>query len=108
MLVVGDLLKDLPPEDRVSPIVGMIQGVVERAGELRVEVPDTNEGKELLKFCRKLTVPLRQALRDAGVMLNRRATSALLFTCFLSPAAAVTLATLTVTTTPLSLWVFLG
>lgn len=71
MLVVGDLLKDLPPEDRVSPIVGMIQGVVERAGELRVEVPDTNEGKELLKFCRKLTVPLRQALRDAGVMLNR-------------------------------------
>ena len=27
MLVVGELLRDLPPEDRVSPIVGMLIGV---------------------------------------------------------------------------------
>lgn len=59
MIVVGELLRDLPPEDRVSPIVGMLIGVVDRGGELRVEVPDTNESKELMKFCRKLTVPLR-------------------------------------------------
>ncbi|QBH95627.1 23S rRNA (cytidine(2498)-2'-O)-methyltransferase RlmM [Limnobaculum zhutongyuii] len=71
MLVVGDLLKDLPVEDRVSPIVGMIQGVVENAGEVRVEVPDTNDGKELLKFCRKLTVPLRQVMRERGIMLAK-------------------------------------
>ncbi len=64
MMVVGELLKDLPPEDRVSPIVGMLVGVIEKAGELRVEVADTNESKELLKFCRKLTVPLRSALRE--------------------------------------------
>lgn len=64
MMVVGELLKDLPPEDRVSPIVGMLTGVVEKAGELRVEVADTNESKELLKFCRKLTVPLRNAMRE--------------------------------------------
>ncbi len=44
----------------------MLQGVVEKGGELRVEVADTNESKELLKFCRKFTVPLRAALRDAG------------------------------------------
>ncbi len=52
----------------------MLQGVVEKGGELRVEVADTNESKELLKFCRKFTVPLRAALRDAGVLatLKRR------------------------------------
>ncbi|KEY59370.1 23S rRNA (cytidine(2498)-2'-O)-methyltransferase RlmM [Serratia sp. DD3] len=71
MLVVGELLRHLPPEDRVSPIVGMLIGVVERAGELRVEVPDTNESKELMKFCRKLTVPLRAAMREQRVMMAR-------------------------------------
>ena len=35
MFVVGELLRDLPPEDRISPIVGMLQGVVEKGGELR-------------------------------------------------------------------------
>ncbi|VEB88416.1 putative RNA 2'-O-ribose methyltransferase [Citrobacter koseri] len=53
MFVVGELLRDLPPEDRITPIVGMLQGVVEKGGELRVEVADTNESKELMKFCRK-------------------------------------------------------
>lgn len=48
----------------------MLQGVVEKGGELRVEVADTNESKELLKFCRKFTVPLRASLRDAGVLAN--------------------------------------
>ena len=48
--VVGELLQHLPPEDRITPIVGMLQGVVEKGGELRVEVADTNESKELLKF----------------------------------------------------------
>lgn len=70
MIVVGELLKDLPTDDRVSPIVGMLMGVVERAGDLRVEVPDTNESKELMKFCRKLTVPLRQALREQKILLS--------------------------------------
>ncbi|WP_314190736.1 23S rRNA (cytidine(2498)-2'-O)-methyltransferase RlmM, partial [Yersinia massiliensis] len=71
MMVVGELLKDLPPEDRVSPIVGMLVGVIEKAGELRVEVPDTNESKELLKFCRKLTVPLRSAMREQKILSVR-------------------------------------
>ncbi|WP_350304677.1 23S rRNA (cytidine(2498)-2'-O)-methyltransferase RlmM [Photorhabdus viridis] len=69
MLVVGELLRDLSPEDRISPIIGMLQGVMERAGELRVEVPDTNESKELLKFCRKFTVPLRNAMRQEKILL---------------------------------------
>ena len=48
MLVVGELLRDLPPEDRITPIVGMLSGVVEKGGELRVEVPDTNEANKCL------------------------------------------------------------
>jgi 23S rRNA C2498 (ribose-2'-O)-methylase RlmM len=70
MFVAGELLKDLSPEDRITPIVGMLQGVVEKGGDLRVEVADTNESKELMKFCRKFTVPLRAALREAGVLTN--------------------------------------
>ena len=42
MFVVGELLQYLPPEDRITPIVGMLQGVVEKGGDLRVEVADTN------------------------------------------------------------------
>lgn len=68
MFVAGELLKDLPSEDRITPILGMLQGVVEKGGDLRVEVADTNESKELMKFCRKLTVPLRSNLREAGVL----------------------------------------
>jgi 23S rRNA (cytidine2498-2'-O)-methyltransferase len=70
MVVVGELLRDLPPEDRISPVAGMLNGVVEKGGDLRVEVPDTNEAKELLKFCRKFTVPLRAALRQQNSLLN--------------------------------------
>ncbi|CIE71470.1 glucarate permease [Salmonella enterica subsp. enterica serovar Typhi] len=32
--VVGELLQHLPPEDRITPIVGMLQGVVEKGGWL--------------------------------------------------------------------------
>lgn len=74
MFVAGELLRDLPPEDRITPIVGMLTGVVEKAGELRVEVPDTNEAKELTKFCRKLTVPLRASLRASKILLNYEST----------------------------------
>jgi len=70
MIVAGELLRDLPPEDRITPIVGMLNGAVEKGGDLRVEVPDTNESKELLKFCRKFTVPLRASLRSHNILLN--------------------------------------
>lgn len=71
MVVVGDLLKGLPTEDRITPIVAALKLQIQRAGELRVEVPDTNESKELLKFCRKLTVPLRGALRTEKILLGK-------------------------------------
>lgn len=86
MVVVGELLRDLPQEDRVSPIVGMLIGVIDRGGELRVEVPDTNESKELMKFCRKLTVPLRIAMREQKVLMAREnATRPVVHVFFIAP-----------------------
>ncbi|QSX34757.1 23S rRNA (cytidine(2498)-2'-O)-methyltransferase RlmM [Shewanella avicenniae] len=67
MFVSSDLLTDLPAEDRITPIVEALQAAP-KAGELRVETPDTNEAKELLTFCRKFTVPLRQALKNNGLL----------------------------------------
>ncbi|KYI90918.1 23S rRNA methyltransferase, partial [Salmonella enterica subsp. enterica serovar Typhimurium] len=71
--VVCELLQHLPPEVRITPIVGMLMGVVEKGGELRVEVADTNESKELMTFCRSITENLSAALRDAGVLTNSEA-----------------------------------
>ncbi|EFL92533.1 putative methyltransferase [Candidatus Regiella insecticola LSR1] len=75
MMVVGELLRHLPSHDRISSIVGMLIGVIENGGELRVEVADTNKSKELLKFCRKLTVPLRKCLREHKILLTNYAPS---------------------------------
>lgn len=69
-------VKDLPSQDRVSALqLALLDDSVQEnfagvkpAGSLRVETPDTNLGKELSKFCRKFTVPLRQGLRQAGWM----------------------------------------
>lgn len=70
MFVAGDLLVDLPTEDRITPIIEALSGIVDKAGDLRVEVADTNEGKQLAGFCRKFTVPLRQALRTKRILLK--------------------------------------
>ncbi len=106
MIVVGELLRDLPPEDRVSPIVGMLIGVVDRGGELRVEVPDTNESKELMKFCRKLTVPLRAAMREQKVLMARENPTRPVVHVFSSRRAAAMSVTPTATTTHRSIWAF--
>lgn len=70
MFAASELLSDLPESDRASPIVEAL-AEVEKAGEIRVETPDTNEAKELSTFCRKFTVPLRQALKKSGSLLNK-------------------------------------
>lgn len=58
---------DLPLEDRISPMLDALQNAPV-CGELRVEYPDTTEGRELSKFCRKFSVPLRQSLRGKGLL----------------------------------------
>lgn len=67
MIVVGDLLQNLPENDRISPILEQYQALNPRnSSDIFVETPDTNESKELLTFCRKFTVPLRNQLKKQG------------------------------------------
>ena len=67
MIVVGDLLQNLPENDRISPILEQYRALNPRnSSDIFVETPDTNEAKELLTFCRKFTVPLRNQLKKQG------------------------------------------
>ncbi|WP_373777622.1 23S rRNA (cytidine(2498)-2'-O)-methyltransferase RlmM [Glaesserella sp.] len=67
MIVVGNLLQNLPEQDRISPIIAEYQVLnPQNSCEIMVETPDTNEAKALLTFCRKFTVPLRSALKKQG------------------------------------------
>ncbi len=88
MFAAGELLSDLPEDDRVTPIIEALSGT-EKAGGLRVETPDTNEAKALSAFCRKLTVPLRQALKKSGRLLNKENPKRpTIHVCFVGPGKA--------------------
>ena len=52
MMAVSAEISDLPSEDRISPILASIESQENfpTCGDIRVETPDTNEAKELLKF----------------------------------------------------------
>ncbi|MFL7010820.1 23S rRNA (cytidine(2498)-2'-O)-methyltransferase RlmM [Enterovibrio norvegicus] len=85
MIVVVGQLSDLDPGDRISPILAM-GGELPKCGDVRVETPDTNQAKELLKFCRKFTVPLRQSLRKRGVLYAKEhSKKPVLHVCFTEP-----------------------
>lgn len=63
------LMDSLPEKDRVGPIVEKVLAIAPgKFSDFSVAYPDTNEGKELSPFCRKITVPLRQALKRSGVL----------------------------------------
>jgi 23S rRNA (cytidine2498-2'-O)-methyltransferase len=61
---------NLPDYNRVEAIVEAL-GTEWQYDDLRMETPDTNDGKALSKFCRKLAVPLRQGLRKASVLTGK-------------------------------------
>lgn len=61
---------DLPDFKRVEAITEVLGNEWQYA-DLRMETPDTNDGKELSKFCRKLAVPLRQALRKSNSLTEK-------------------------------------
>jgi 23S rRNA (cytidine2498-2'-O)-methyltransferase len=60
----------LPDYNRVEAIVEELGGDWQYA-DLRMETPDSNDGKSLSKFCRKLAVPLRQALRKKKMLTEK-------------------------------------
>ncbi len=60
----------LPDYHRVEAIVEAL-GNEWQYDDLRMETSDTNDGKALSKFCRKLAVPLRQGLRKSAVLTGK-------------------------------------
>ena len=61
---------DLPEYNRVEAITEAL-GTDWQYADLRMETPDTNDGKALSKFCRKLAVPLRQGLRKVKCLSEK-------------------------------------
>ena len=66
---------DLPDYNRVEAITEAL-GNDWQYSDLRMEMADDNDGKSLSKFCRKLSVPLRQALRKNKVLTQKGNNSA--------------------------------
>ena len=66
LLRASELLT-LPEADRVTPIVAGARELAKRFAGLRIEMPDTNEGKSLATLTRPLTPHLEKALRKAGI-----------------------------------------
>jgi 23S rRNA (cytidine2498-2'-O)-methyltransferase len=88
MFAIASELEALPSDDRISPLLAALDEVegFPRCGDIRIETPDTNEAKELLKFCRKFTVPVRQAMRGKGYLFNKEhAKKPVLHICFIAP-----------------------
>lgn len=83
--------------DRISlPEYNRVEAIIEVLGkewqytDLRMETPDTNDGKALTKFCRKLAVPLRQGLRKEKILSQQGDNDgAILHALFLSGQEAI-------------------
>lgn len=71
----GRLVSKMPVDDRISAILEQVDDIPDECGELRVETPDTNEGKELSKFCKKFSTPLAKALEKKGKLTRQLMTN---------------------------------
>ncbi|HTS86298.1 MAG TPA: 23S rRNA (cytidine(2498)-2'-O)-methyltransferase RlmM [Usitatibacter sp.] len=69
MVRAGELVA-LPESDRVTPIVAGARELGRRFAALRIEMPDTNEGKSLATLTRPLAPHLEKALRKAGIVFD--------------------------------------
>lgn len=68
--VITKQFERMDPTDRVGEILSE-KASIPICSEVRVEHPDTEQGKELAKFCRKFLVPLRQALKKHEVLKDK-------------------------------------
>jgi 23S rRNA (cytidine2498-2'-O)-methyltransferase len=70
MVRATDLLTDLPENDRATPIARRAREIGASFRELRVEMPDTNDGKSLATLTKPLMPHLEKAMRKAGVRFD--------------------------------------
>lgn len=61
---VTDILKNLPTDDRITPILELIKQLNLTFNDAWLETPDTNEGKQLSSFCKKFSTPLLNTLKQ--------------------------------------------
>src|SRR5690606_36831402 len=83
-------LRDLPPGDRITPIIRALTAVPgsRRYGSLLVEHPDSDAGKPLAGLARSFANALRPALRSAGLQAARDGSPGeRLHACFTSGSA---------------------
>lgn len=63
-LLAMDILKDLPVDDRLSPVMTQVEQLQRPFQQTWLETPDTNEAKQLSNFCKKFEKPLLNALKQ--------------------------------------------
>lgn len=85
---VQALCDALPAGNRVSPIVESLVGLPAPAAGLRLETPDTNEGKTLSTLCRRLHRPLEAGLRAAGLITRTGHGEWFIHVCFVTGTCA--------------------
>ncbi len=66
MCLAGEPLADLPPDDRLGPILAAIEG--QEFGGVYVETPDTDATRPLMRLARQFTKPLEQSMRKRGLL----------------------------------------
>lgn len=64
--LAGEPLDDLPPDDRLGPILATIEG--QEFGGVYVETPDTDATRPLMRLARQFTKPLEQSMRKRGLL----------------------------------------
>jgi 23S rRNA (cytidine2498-2'-O)-methyltransferase len=63
-------ISELPERDRLTPLLAAIPDTPEKFGALWLETPDTNDGKTLSGFTRRIQPLLEEKLRAGGRLLD--------------------------------------
>jgi 23S rRNA (cytidine2498-2'-O)-methyltransferase len=95
LCVLGEL-EFTDTQDRISSIIEYISQFTDMQehafGDVFVEHADNEKGKEIAKFCKKFTVPLRQALRKESWLTKKEHTGLPYLHLFLSDSSACIIA----------------
>ena len=68
MFCAFDQIINLPPSDRISPIIALLREKSVCAGDIVVETADTDESKKILPFCGKFAPHFVKAAVKEGVL----------------------------------------
>ncbi|WP_410474673.1 23S rRNA (cytidine(2498)-2'-O)-methyltransferase RlmM [Guyparkeria sp. TX1] len=66
LCLAGEPLADLPPDNRLGPILAALDGQV--FGGVFVETPDADATRPLMRLARQFTKPLEQSMRKRGLL----------------------------------------